>query len=30
MVAFMSLWDFITLQRGARLITDVPPQQQQP
>ena len=30
MVAFMWLWDFITLQRGARLITDVPPQQQQP
>ncbi|MEA2979746.1 MAG: hypothetical protein QOF09_1569 [Alphaproteobacteria bacterium] len=28
MVAFMWLWDFITLQRGARLITDVPPQQQ--
>jgi NADH dehydrogenase len=26
-VAFMWLWDFITLQRGARLITDVPPQQ---
>ena len=28
LVAFMWLWDFITLQRGARLITDVPPQQQ--
>ena len=30
MVAFMWLWDFVTLQRGARLITDVPPQQKQP
>ena len=28
LVAFMWLWDFVTLQRGARLITDVPPQQQ--
>jgi NADH dehydrogenase len=26
-VAFMWLWDFITFQRGARLITDVPPQE---
>ena len=26
-VAFMWLWDFVTFQRGARLITDVPPQQ---
>jgi len=23
----MWLWDFVTFQRGARLITDVPPQQ---
>ena len=27
LVAFIWLWDFITFQRGARLITDVPPQQ---
>ena len=27
MVAFMWLWDFLTFQRGARLITEVPPQQ---
>jgi NADH dehydrogenase len=27
MVAFMWLWDFVTFQRGARLITEVPPQQ---
>ena len=26
-VAFIWLWDFVTFQRGARLITDVPPQQ---
>lgn len=27
LVAFMWLWDFITFHRGARLITEVPPQQ---
>jgi NADH:ubiquinone reductase (H+-translocating) len=27
LVAFMWLWDFVTFQRGARLITEVPPQQ---
>jgi len=27
LVAFTWLWDFITFQRGARLITEVPPQQ---
>ena len=29
-VAFVWFWDFITFQRGARLITDVPPQPRQP
>ena len=27
LVAFVWLWDFITFHRGARLITEVPPQQ---
>ena len=27
-VAFTWLWDYVTFQRGARLITEVPPQQQ--
>jgi NADH dehydrogenase len=27
LVAFMWLWDFVTFHRGARLITEVPPQQ---
>ena len=27
-VAFIWLWDFLTFQRGARLITEVPPDQQ--
>jgi len=26
MVAFTWLWDYVTFQRGARLITEVPPQ----
>jgi hypothetical protein len=26
-VAFIWLWDYITFQRGARLITRVPPQE---
>jgi NADH dehydrogenase len=29
-VAFVWLWDFITFQRGARLITDVPPHRRDP
>jgi NADH:ubiquinone reductase (H+-translocating) len=26
-VAFTWLWDYVTFQRGARLITEVPPEQ---